>query len=83
MPWRPPPLLQNISSFPPVVPNPALQFSTRLPRDHQVQVETNDYSVNPRYVGRRPRRISWPEERKSTGEKTPEGEKTPPNSLRS
>jgi hypothetical protein len=26
---------------------------TRLPRDHYVRVDTNDYSVNPRYVGRR------------------------------
>ena len=25
----------------------------RLPRDHYVRVETNDYSVNPRFVGRR------------------------------
>ncbi len=39
--------------FPPVLPDPALRFSTRLPRDHYVRVETNDYSVNPRYVGRR------------------------------
>ena len=38
--------------FPPVLPDPALPFSTRLPRDHYVRVETNDYSVNPRYVGR-------------------------------
>jgi len=40
-------------AFPPVLPDPALRFSTRLPRDHYVRVETNDYSVNPRYVGRR------------------------------
>jgi transposase len=39
--------------FPPVLPDPAWRFSTRLPRDHYVRVETNDYSVNPRYVGRR------------------------------
>lgn len=39
--------------FPPVLPDPALRLSTRLPRDHYVRVETNDYSVNPRYVGRR------------------------------
>ena len=39
--------------FPPVLPDPALRFSTRLPRDHYVRVDTNDYSVNPRFVGRR------------------------------
>lgn len=39
-------------SFPPVMPDPALRYRTRLPRDHYVRVETNDYSVNPRYVGR-------------------------------
>jgi transposase len=39
--------------FPPVLPDPALRFSTRLPRDHYVRVDTNDYSVNPRVVGRR------------------------------
>jgi hypothetical protein len=36
-----------------VLPDVALRLSTRLPRDHYVRVETNDYSVNPRYVGRR------------------------------
>jgi len=38
--------------FPPVLPDPGLRFSTRLPRDHYVRVDTNDYSVNPRFVGR-------------------------------
>ena len=28
-------------------------FSVRLPRDHYVRVDTCDYSVNPRFVGRR------------------------------
>lgn len=40
-------------ALPPVLPDPALRFSTRLPRDHYVRVESNDYSVNPRVVGRR------------------------------
>ena len=40
-------------AFPAVLPDPALRFSTRLPRDHYVRVDTNDYSVNPRFVGRR------------------------------
>jgi transposase len=39
--------------FPPVLPDPSWRFSTRLPRDHYVRVDTNDYSVHPRYVGRR------------------------------
>jgi transposase len=39
--------------IPPVLPDPAARFSLRLPRDHYVRVDTNDYSVNPRYVGRR------------------------------
>ena len=39
--------------FPPVLPDPSWRFTTRLPRDHYVRVDTNDYSVNPRYVGRR------------------------------
>lgn len=40
-------------SFPPVLPDVSWRFSTRLPRDHYVRVDTNDYSVNPRFVGRR------------------------------
>jgi transposase len=40
-------------SFPPVLPDPTWRFTTRLPRDHYVRVDTNDYSVNPRFVGRR------------------------------
>ena len=39
--------------FPPVMPETAWRFSTRLPRDHYVRVATNDYSVNPRFVGRK------------------------------
>ncbi len=39
--------------FPPVLPDPSWRFTTRLPRDHYVRVHTNDYSVNPRFVGRR------------------------------
>lgn len=43
----------SMSAFPPVLPDPAECFATRLPRDHYVRVDTNDYSANPRYVGRR------------------------------
>jgi transposase len=39
--------------FPPVLPDPSWRFSTRLPRDFFVRVDTNDYSVNPRFIGRR------------------------------
>ncbi|MBV8461822.1 MAG: IS21 family transposase [Acidimicrobiales bacterium] len=39
--------------FPAVLPDVSWRFSTRLPRDHYVRVATNDYSVNPRFVGRR------------------------------
>jgi transposase len=40
-------------SFPAVLPDTSWRFTTRLPRDHYVRVATNDYSVNPRFVGRR------------------------------
>jgi transposase len=43
----------SMGAFPPALPDPTWRFSTRLPRDHYVRVDTNDYSVNPRYVGRR------------------------------
>lgn len=40
-------------TFPPVLPDPALRLSMRLPRDHWVRVGTCDYSVHPRAIGRR------------------------------
>jgi transposase len=43
----------SMMAFPPVLPDVSWRFSTRLPRDHYVRVDTNDYSVNPRFVGRR------------------------------
>ncbi|HEX3980084.1 MAG TPA: IS21 family transposase [Acidimicrobiales bacterium] len=43
----------SMRALPPVLPDPALRLATRLPRDHYVRVESNDYSVNPRMVGRR------------------------------
>jgi len=43
----------SMMAFPPVLPDPSWQFAVRLPRDHYVRVDTNDYSVNPRFVGRR------------------------------
>jgi transposase len=43
----------SMLSFPPVLPDPARRFSVRLPRDHYVRVDTCDYSINPRFIGRR------------------------------
>ncbi len=43
----------QMMGFPPVLPDPSLRYATRLPRDHYIRVDTNDYSVNPRFVGRR------------------------------
>jgi transposase len=43
----------SMLEFPPVLPDPSLRFSVRLPRDHYVRVDTCDYSVNPRFIGRR------------------------------
>ena len=42
----------SMLAFPPVLPDPSLRFRIRLPRDHYVRVDANDYSVNPRFVGR-------------------------------
>ncbi len=41
-----------MTPLPPTLPDPSRRFSLRLPRDHYVRVDTNDYSVDPRYVGR-------------------------------
>jgi transposase len=43
----------SMLAFPPVLPDVALRFAARVPRDHYLRVETNDYSVHPRFVGRR------------------------------
>jgi transposase len=43
----------SMLAFPPVLPDPSLRFSVRLPRDHYVRIDTCDYSVNPRFIGRR------------------------------
>jgi len=37
----------------PVLPDVTARFGTRVPRDHYIRFDTNDYSVNPRFVGRR------------------------------
>jgi transposase len=43
----------SMLGFPAVLPDTSLRFGTRVPRDHYIRFETNDYSVNPRFVGRR------------------------------
>lgn len=43
----------SMLAFPPVLPDTAWRFAARVPRDHYLRVDTNDYSVNPRFVGRR------------------------------
>src|SRR5215212_1553807 len=39
--------------LPPVAPQTGWQASLRLPRDHYVRLDSNDYSVHPAAVGRR------------------------------
>ena len=39
--------------LPPVAPVVGWRASTRLPRDHYVRVDSNDYSVHPGVIGRR------------------------------
>ncbi len=43
----------SMLELPAAMPDVTWRHSIRLPRDHYVRVETNDYSVNPRFVGRR------------------------------
>jgi transposase len=40
-------------TLPPVAPVVGWRLATRLPRDHYVRVDANDYSVHPSVVGRR------------------------------
>jgi transposase len=39
--------------LPPVPPQVGWRFSTRLPRDYYVRVDSNDYSIHPSVIGRR------------------------------
>jgi hypothetical protein len=39
--------------LPPVTPTTGWRSSVRLPRDHYVRLDANDYSVHPSVVGRR------------------------------
>ena len=39
--------------LPPVAPVTGWRISTRLPRDHYVRLDSNDYSVHPSVIGRK------------------------------
>lgn len=45
--------LAEMLALPPVAPVSGWTNSLRLPRDHYVRIDANDYSVHPRAVGRR------------------------------
>lgn len=45
--------LAEMLTLPPVAPVSGWTNSLRLPRDHYVRIDANDYSVHPRAVGRR------------------------------
>jgi transposase len=40
-------------ALPPIAPTTGWRLTTRLPRDHYVRLDANDYSVHPSVVGRR------------------------------
>ena len=44
---------QAMLSLPPVAPATGWRSSSRLPRDHYVRLDSNDYSVHPAVIGRR------------------------------
>ena len=44
---------QRCSRLPPVAPATGWRVSLRLPRDHYVRLDGNDYSVHPSVIGRR------------------------------
>jgi transposase len=44
---------QAMLTLPPVAPVTGWRCSTRLPRDHYVRLDSNDYSVHPAVIGRR------------------------------
>jgi hypothetical protein len=39
--------------LPPIAPVVGWRSTTRLPRDHYVRLDSNDYSVHPSVIGRR------------------------------
>jgi transposase len=49
-------------ALPPVPPAVGWRLSTRLPRDHYVRVDANDYSVHPAAIGRRVDIVAGPDQ---------------------
>jgi len=49
-------------ALPPIAPAVGWRLSTRLPRDHYVRVDANDYSVHPSAVGRRVDVVAGPDQ---------------------
>jgi transposase len=45
--------LQAMVALPPVAPATGWRASSRLPRDHYIRLDSNDYSVHPSVIGRR------------------------------
>ncbi|MEU2014006.1 IS21 family transposase, partial [Nocardia sp. NPDC019302] len=44
---------QAMLALPPIAPETGWRRSARLPRDHYVRLDSNDYSVHPAVIGRR------------------------------
>jgi transposase len=44
---------QRMLALPPVAPGTGWRASLRLPRDHYIRLDSNDYSVHPAVIGRR------------------------------
>lgn len=44
---------QVMLTLPPVAPATGWRASTRLPRDHYIRLDSNDYSVHPAVIGRK------------------------------
>jgi transposase len=44
---------QAMMALPPVPPATGWRYSLRLPRDHYIRLDSNDYSVHPAVIGRR------------------------------
>ena len=46
---------QAMVALPPVAPATGWRAALRLPRDHYIRLDSNDYSVHPAVIGRRSR----------------------------
>jgi transposase len=52
---------QAMLGLPPVAPETGWRASLRLPRDHYVRLDSNDYSVHPAVIGRRIEVVAGPD----------------------